>query len=80
MVNLRDLKLRLRALIARRRVERDLHDELAFHVEREARKLIERACRRSGHSPGAGALRLDGPLGRRMPRSARYPVRRQHPP
>ena len=41
MVSLRDLKLRLRALIARRRVERDLDDELSFHVEREARKLID---------------------------------------
>jgi predicted permease len=40
-MSLRDLKLRLRALIARRRVERDLDDELAFHVEREARKLID---------------------------------------
>jgi predicted permease len=38
---LRDLKLRLRALFARRRVERDLDDELSFHVERAARKLIE---------------------------------------
>jgi predicted permease len=37
----RDLKLRLRALAARRRVERDLDDELAFHIEREARKLID---------------------------------------
>ena len=38
---LRGLKLRLRALAARRRVERDLDDELAFHIEREARKLID---------------------------------------
>lgn len=36
----RDLLLRLRALIAPRRVERELDDELAFHVEREAQKLI----------------------------------------
>ena len=40
-MSLRDWKLRLRALAARRRVERDLDDELSFHVEREARKLIE---------------------------------------
>src|SRR5690242_16032915 len=40
-MGLRDLKLRLRALTARRRVEEDLDDELAFHVEREARKLID---------------------------------------
>ena len=36
----RDLKLRLRALITPGRVERDLHDELSFHVERETTKLI----------------------------------------
>ena len=40
-MRLRDLTLRLRALTARRRVERDLDDELAFHVERETRKLID---------------------------------------
>ena len=38
-MSLRDLKLRLRALIAPGRVERDLHDELSFHIEQEARKL-----------------------------------------
>jgi hypothetical protein len=37
----RDLKLRLRALIVPSRVERDLHDELSFHLEREARKLSD---------------------------------------
>ena len=37
----RDLKLRLRALITRGGVERDLHDELSFHIEREARRLID---------------------------------------
>ena len=37
----RDLRLRIRALIAPGRVEQDLHDELSFHIEREARKLIE---------------------------------------
>ena len=30
-----DLKLRVRALIGRRRVERELDQELAFHIERE---------------------------------------------
>jgi putative ABC transport system permease protein len=44
-MSVRDLKLRLRALITPRRVERDLHDELAFHVEREARKLIDQGMR-----------------------------------
>ena len=38
----RDLTLRLRALITHRRVERDLHDELSFHIEREAQKLVDR--------------------------------------
>jgi predicted permease len=37
----RDLKLRLRALIIPTRVERDLDDELSFHIELEARKLID---------------------------------------
>ena len=39
-MNLRDLKLRARALFARRQVERDLDDELAFHLERETQKHI----------------------------------------
>ena len=37
----RDLHLRLRALFSPIRSERDLHDELSFHIEREARKLID---------------------------------------
>ena len=40
-MSVRDLKLRLRALITPGRVERDLHDELSFHIEREARQLID---------------------------------------
>ena len=40
-MNLRDLTLRARALFAPRRAERDLRDELQFHIEREARKLID---------------------------------------
>ena len=39
-MNLRDLVLRLRALVRPDRVERDLRDELAFHLEREAHELI----------------------------------------
>jgi predicted permease len=34
------LKLRLRALLAPRRVERELEEEIAFHLERETRQLI----------------------------------------
>ena len=40
-MNLRDLTLRARALFAPKRAERDLHDELSFHIEREAMKLME---------------------------------------
>ena len=41
-MTLRDLVLRLRALVFPRRVERELDDELAFHIEREAQKHIAR--------------------------------------
>ena len=40
-MNLRDLKLRARALFRPHRVEQELHDELAFHLERETKKLID---------------------------------------
>ena len=40
-MNLRDIKLRIRALIRPGRVERELHDELAFHLERETRRLVD---------------------------------------
>ena len=33
--------LRVRAIVVRRRVERELHEELAFHIAREATKLEE---------------------------------------
>ena len=36
-----DLKLRVRALLRPNRVEQELDEELGFHVEREARKLID---------------------------------------
>ena len=39
-MNLRDLLLRIRALVAPRRVERELDEELAFHIERETQKHI----------------------------------------
>jgi hypothetical protein len=39
-VNLRDLFLRVRALLASRRVERELDEELAFHLERETYKHL----------------------------------------
>src|SRR6188472_3625182 len=40
-MTLSDLKLRARALFRPHRVERDLDDELSFHIEREAARLIE---------------------------------------
>ena len=40
-MNLRDLTLRARALFAPKRAERDLRDELQFHIERETSKLID---------------------------------------
>jgi hypothetical protein len=40
-MDIRDLRLRIRAVLTPGRVERDLHDELSFHIEREARKLID---------------------------------------
>ena len=39
-MNVRDLRLRARALLAPRRVERELDDELSFHVDRETEKLV----------------------------------------
>jgi predicted permease len=39
-MSLRDLALRIRALIRRRRVEHELDEELAFHIERETQKHI----------------------------------------
>ena len=39
-MNLRDLLLSARALVAPRRVERELDEELAFHIERETQKHI----------------------------------------
>jgi putative ABC transport system permease protein len=48
----RDLKLRVRALIARRRVERELGDEISFHIERETQKHIA-----SGLSPAEARTR-----------------------
>ena len=39
-MTLRDLFLRIRALVVPRRVERELDEELAFHIERETQKHI----------------------------------------
>src|SRR5688572_3265955 len=39
-MTLRDLFLRIRALVARPAVERELDDELSFHIERETQKHV----------------------------------------
>jgi predicted permease len=44
-MNLRDLLLRIRALVAPHRVERELDEELAFHIERETQKHIAAGLR-----------------------------------
>jgi predicted permease len=61
----RDFTLRLRALLSPRRAERDLDDELAFHLERETRKHIDNgvdpeAARRLARARfGSAALAAD---------------------
>jgi predicted permease len=60
-----DLKLRVRALLRPNRVEEELDEELAFHIEREARKLIDEgitapeARRRAQARFGSTALAAD---------------------
>src|SRR5688572_31971219 len=59
-MNLEDWRLRARALFAPRRVERELDDELSFHIDRETQKLIAR-----GMTPAdarARALARFGPV------------------
>jgi predicted permease len=53
-----DLKLRLRGLIARRRSERELDEELVFHIERETQKLISQ-----GATPGEARTRARARFG-----------------
>ena len=57
-MTLTDLKLRLRALLRRNRVEQELDEELAFHIEREAAKLIE-----AGVTPGEARARARARFG-----------------
>src|SRR3990170_283663 len=59
-MTLRDLLLRIRALVAPDRVERELDEELAFHLERETQKHLS-----AGLSPvdaRTRALARFGPL------------------
>jgi predicted permease len=57
-MTLRDLALRARALFMPRRVEQELHEELAFHIEREAIKLID-----EGMAPGEARVRAQARFG-----------------
>jgi predicted permease len=57
-MTLRDLILRARALFRPNRVEQDLNDELAFHIERETQKLID-----EGVAPREARLRAQATFG-----------------
>ncbi|HEX6162521.1 MAG TPA: ABC transporter permease [Vicinamibacterales bacterium] len=57
-MNLRDLKLRARSLFLRNRAERELREELEFHIERETRKLID-----EGMSPEDARMRARARFG-----------------
>jgi predicted permease len=57
-MTLHDLKLRVRALLAPGRVERELDDELAFHIERETQDLIAR-----GLDPAEARMRAKARFG-----------------
>ncbi len=57
-MNLRDLTLRARALFRPHRVEQELNDELAFHIERETKKLID-----EGMAPAAARQRAQARFG-----------------
>jgi predicted permease len=64
-MNLRDWRLRVRALFSPGRVERDLEDELSFHIERETQQLTDQgmdpaeARRRAQARFGSTALAAD---------------------
>lgn len=57
-MNLRDLFLRARALFLPNRVERELNEELQFHIERETRKLID-----EGMSPADARFKAQARFG-----------------
>src|ERR671919_888809 len=57
-MTLRDLHLRARALFRPNRVEHELNEELAFHIEREATKLID-----EGMAPAEARLRAQARFG-----------------
>jgi putative ABC transport system permease protein len=55
---LNDLRIRLRALFRRKRVERELDEELRFHIERQTEKYVQ-----AGMKPGEAARRARIELG-----------------
>ena len=57
-MTLRDWQLRARALFRPRRVEQELNDELAFHIDREAAKLVA-----EGMTPAEARLRAQARFG-----------------
>ena len=57
-MTLRDLRLRARALFRPNRVEQELNEELAFHIERETKKLID-----DGMPPADARLRAQARFG-----------------
>lgn len=59
-MNLRDLFLRVRALVAPRRVEHELDDELAFHIESDTQRHIANGV--SAADARARALARFGPV------------------
>lgn len=59
-MNLRDLFLRLRAVVTPRRVERELDDELAFHIECDTQKHLANGL--SAAEARARALARFGPV------------------
>jgi hypothetical protein len=57
-----DLSFRLRALFGRRRIENDLEDELGFHLDRAAAKLVASGgwtSRDGTRSTGSGCSGID---------------------
>ena len=58
------IRLRLRSLLRGAQVEQELHDELAFHLEREAEE--RRAAGLTPEDAWSGARRSMGPIARNM--------------
>jgi hypothetical protein len=69
-MTLHDLKLRVQALISWRRVERELDEELAFHIERDTQRHI--ASGLSGAEARNRTLRTGAPCRRPVSRRSRY--------